>query len=253
MTPTQFQILMLFWNIGLVDTFNVVKICLNYGSQYISIVGISYIGNSTDLGIKTLLEPILSLGTSYQFVNQIGITAFERRQRIATLDFFLSASVGALTTDFVTNIAMRSAVESKTSYMKAILVRGGAPEIMEYVLLPSLKKFTITANPLKTPVLSPAQFKLQETGKIISQNIFVKHTNRRYAQGLAKKVVRLPTTSVEPLAFLASTGWTCFGIGISVASIYSILLIIQDTNKKPYQITCQPNEPIIDVTAIDIY
>ena len=39
--------------------------------------------------------------------------------------------MGALTTDPATNIAMRSAVGSKTSYMKAILAKGGAPEIIE--------------------------------------------------------------------------------------------------------------------------
>ena len=109
MTDTQFQILMLFWNMGLVDTFNVVKICLNCGSQYMSIVGTSAVGNSSDLGIKTLVEPILGLGTSYQFV-QAAATAVERRQRIATLASFLAASAASITTDPATNIAIGSAV-----------------------------------------------------------------------------------------------------------------------------------------------
>ena len=109
MTPTQFQILMLFWHIGLVDTFNVLKICLNGGSQYLSIVGTSAVGNASDFGIKSLLEPILGLGTSYQFV-QSAATIAEKRQRVATLAAFLSSSICALTTDPATNIAMGSAI-----------------------------------------------------------------------------------------------------------------------------------------------
>jgi len=143
---------MLFWNIGLVDTFNVLKICLNCGSQYMSIVGTSAVGNSTDLGIKSLLEPILGLGTSYQFV-QAAATAVERRQRIATLASFLAASAGALTTDPPTNRAMGSAVGSKIGYTKAILARGGGSQIEQYILIPSLKDFAIIADSIKTPVL----------------------------------------------------------------------------------------------------
>ena len=76
---------------GLVDTFSMLKICLNCGSQYMSIVGTAAVGNSSDLGIKTLLEPVLGLGTSYQFV-RAAATAVERRQRIAPLASFLAAS-----------------------------------------------------------------------------------------------------------------------------------------------------------------
>ena len=98
MTYTQFQILMLFWNMSLVDTFSILKICLNCGSQYMSIVGTAAVGNSSDLGIKTLLEPVFGLGTSYQFV-RAAATAVERRQRIATLASFLVASAASITTD----------------------------------------------------------------------------------------------------------------------------------------------------------
>ena len=44
----------------------------------------SAVGNSSDLGITSLLEPIHGLGTSYQFV-QAAASAVERQQRVATL------------------------------------------------------------------------------------------------------------------------------------------------------------------------
>ena len=81
MTSTHFQILMLFWNMGLVDR-----------------VGTAAVENSSDLGIKTVLEPVLGLGTSYQFV-RAAATAAERRQRIATLASFLAASAASIRTN----------------------------------------------------------------------------------------------------------------------------------------------------------
>jgi len=43
MTYQQFQILLLFWNMGLVDTFSILKICLNCGSQYMSYTRTNYV------------------------------------------------------------------------------------------------------------------------------------------------------------------------------------------------------------------
>ena len=50
--------------------------------------------NFSDIGPKVLLEPVLGLGTGYQFV-KAAATAAERRQRIATLASFLAASGGS--------------------------------------------------------------------------------------------------------------------------------------------------------------
>ena len=266
----EFQLLMIFWKLGLVDTFSVLKLCVNCGSQYMGIVLSSAAGNFSDIGPKVLFEPVLGLGTSYQFV-KAAATAAERRKRIATLASFLSASGGALTTDPTTNAAIGAAVASKIGYMKAILARGGGSELAEYFLIPSLKEFAITANqiknpamiPLLSPVLNPAQIEFQVNCKIITQNIFREHTARRYAQGLAQKVVKptlKPINYVRPLAFLASTkvsipsliGWSCLWGGITVATIYGTLLIIRDAKNKHYEIICKPNERIIDVTAVDL-
>ena len=125
MRPREFQLLMIFQQLGLVDTFNVIKLCVNGGSQYLGVILSSAAGNTTQLDVKTVLEPILGFSTSYQFI-MAAANAVERRQRIATLASFLSASAGALTTDPTTNAAMGAAVTSKIAYMKAILAtRGG--------------------------------------------------------------------------------------------------------------------------------
>jgi len=126
MQLNEFQLLMLFWQLGLVDTFNVIKkLCVNGGAQYMGVVLASAAGNTTELGGKTLFEPIIGFGTSYQFI-MAAASVVERRQRIATLASFLGASVGALTSDPTTNAALGGVIASKIAYMKAILeVRGG--------------------------------------------------------------------------------------------------------------------------------
>jgi hypothetical protein len=68
MTYTQFQILMLFWRMGIVDTFSIIKVYVNYGSQYICVVVSSAAGNFSDINPNVLLQPVLGFGTSYQFV-----------------------------------------------------------------------------------------------------------------------------------------------------------------------------------------
>jgi hypothetical protein len=85
----EFQLLMIFWNLGLVDIFSVLKLCVNCGSQYAGIVLSSAAGNYSDLGITSLLEPILRLETSYQFV-QAAATSAERHQRLHFSFFYCS-------------------------------------------------------------------------------------------------------------------------------------------------------------------
>lgn len=267
----EIQLLILFCQLGMIDSFSVLKLCLNCGSQYIGLVLSSAGGNFTQLGATALFEPIYGIGTSYQYV-QAAATLAERNQRIATLASFFAASVGALTTDPVINASMGATIAGKIAYMKVILAqRGGFTSwiIDEYFLIPLLKdfalttfhEFSITIKTPKTPVvlsfLSPAQIEFQEKGKLIAQNIFQEHTARRYGQGLTQKVVKptlQPPTYTKPFIFLASTkinifnliGWSCLGIGISVIVIYGTLIIIRDSKKKHYQIMCQSTEQIID-------
>ena len=184
MTYTQFQILMLFWNLGLIDSFSVLKLCINCGSQYMSIVGTATVGNSSDLGIKTLLEPVIGLGTSYQFV-KAAATAAERPQRIATLAAFLPTSITTTATDPNTNIAVGAAIGSKISYMRAILARGGGSQ---HILNPSLKDFTIVADSIKTITVHPCRAQFTDNCKISINNMFQEHTARRYLQGCKQKI-----------------------------------------------------------------
>jgi hypothetical protein len=242
MGPREFQLLMIFWQLGLVNTFNVLKLCVNGGSQYLGVILSSAAGNTTQLGVKTVLEPILGFGTSYQFI-MAAANAVERRQRIATLASFLAASAGALTTDPTTNAAMGAAVASKIAYMKAILAtRGGSQQLLEYVLTPSLKNYLITVNPvvnpLLSPLLSPAQIKLQETNKLLIQNMFQEHTARRYLNGLAQKIK--PTAYLAPIASTQIKTTALIGFTI-LGSLYLF--------QRAERLRSQNHEVIIDVTA----
>ena len=63
MTYKELQFVILLWKIVVVDTFNMLKICANCGSQYISVVVSATAGNFSDINPKVLLEPVFGLGT----------------------------------------------------------------------------------------------------------------------------------------------------------------------------------------------
>ena len=244
---------MLFWNMGLVDTFSVIKLCINCGSQYASVVLSSAAGNFSDIGPKVLFEPVLGLGTGYQFV-KAAATAAERRQRIATLASFLAASAGAVNTDPTTNAAIGSAVASKIAYMKGILARGGSLQRNQYVLNPSLKDFIITVDSIKTPILEIHPYRTQFTcnSKMIIDNMFQEHTARRYLQVSAQKIktylAPIASTQINTIALIGWIGWTCFGVGIISFTILGSLYLFQCAERKRWQ--NQNNEVIIDVTPL---
>ena len=75
MTYKEFQFLILLWKIGVVDTYNVLKICTNCGSRYIGIVLSSAAENFSDIGPKVLLEPVFGLGTGIQYLVAAAIIA----------------------------------------------------------------------------------------------------------------------------------------------------------------------------------
>ena len=88
---------------GLVDTFSLVKLCINAGSQYGAIVVAAAAGNASDFNPKVVLAPLFGLGTSYKYI-RAAQTSVELRARIATLAAFLYASAAAaLTLDPATN------------------------------------------------------------------------------------------------------------------------------------------------------
>lgn len=191
--------------------------------------------------------------------------AVERRQRIATLASFLSASAGALTTDPTTNAAVGGAIASKIGYMRSVLeARGGSQQFLEYVLTPSLKNYlmknySITVNPVVTPVpvvnplLSFAQIQLQETNKHIIQNMFQEHTARRYLQGSAQKITNYlaPMAAAStPVNTTAAIVGTSAGVGLIVFTILGSLCLFQRAERKRWQNQQNQNdEVLIDVTA----
>ena len=237
--------------------------CVNCGAQWVAISGASAVGNCSQIGPKVLLEPILGIGTSVQFVRATS-SAIERRNRVVTLAAFISTSATSMFhTDPATNFAVGGSIASQISFMKAIIARGEAQETVKYVLIPSLKDFAITSNRLETPamtrLLSPAQMQFNNKCNIITQNIFVEHTARRYVKGLAQKGRNLLTFS-GPLiiqtptkgSIASSIGYSFLGIGISIITIYGLLSMIRNAKKKHYEIVVKANERVIDVTSIDL-
>jgi hypothetical protein len=241
MTYKEFQLLMIFWQFGLVDTFSVLKLCVNSGSQYVAIVLSSAAGNYSDLGITSLVEPILGLGTGYEFV-KAAATAAERHQRIATLASFLAASGEALTTDPTTNAAIGAAVASNMGYMKVILARGGSSQIQQYILTPSLKDFAIVADSIKTPVLESHAYRRQFTSncKISIDTMLQEHTACRYCQGSAKKIKMIAPTYLAPIVStqVSTTVFISF-------TILSVLYLFQRAERKRWQ--NQNEAAVIDV------
>ena len=201
--PTSLKLMLFFWQVGLVDTFSLIQFCINTGSQYGAIVVASAAGNFSDIGPKVLFEPIIGLGTSYQFI-RAAQTAAERRARIITLAAFLSTSgASAVTTDPATNAAVGSAVASKMAYMRAILTRGGGSyNITKSISSSSLKDFAIIVDSVKPPVLEIHPYRTQFTynSKMIIDNMFQEHTARRYLQGSAQKIKTVAPTYLAPVA-----------------------------------------------------
>lgn len=256
MTYKQFQFLMLLYKMGVVDTFNVLKICANCGSQYMGIVLSSAAGNFSDIGPKVLLEPVFGLGTGIQYV-AAAVTIAEKRQRIATLAAFLAASTTAVTTDPTTNAAIGGAVASKIAYMRAILTRGGGSYnitkgISSYSS--SLKDFAIIVDSIKTSVLEihPYRTEFTHNSKIIIDNMFQEHTARLYLQGSTQTLKPLNTRYIAPIASTqiiipALIGWTCFGIGLIGFTVLGSLYLFQRAELKRWQ--NQNDKVLIDVIA----
>lgn len=113
MTTASVKLMVFFWQIGLIDTFNLIQFCVNTGSQYGAVVAASAGGNFSDISLKVLFKTIIGLVTSYQFI-RAAKTVVERRVRIATLASFLATSgTAAATTDSATNVVIGGAVGSK--------------------------------------------------------------------------------------------------------------------------------------------
>lgn len=114
--------MVLLWQFGLVDSLSMVQVFLNVSSQYGAIVVGAATRRYSNIGPRVLLEPVIGLGTSYQFIRAVKTVA-ERKARIATLGAFLATSAGsALRLDPATNATVGGAVGTKINYMRALVV-----------------------------------------------------------------------------------------------------------------------------------
>ena len=206
--------------------------------EQLLIVVASAAGNFSDIGPKVLFEPIIGLGTSYQFI-RAAQTAAERKARIATLAAFLSTSgASAVTTDPATNAAVGSAVASKIAYMRAILTRGGGGSynIAKSISSSSLEEFAVVVNSVKTPVLDihPYWTEVTYNSKMIIDDMFQEHTARRCLQGSAQKIKTVAPSYLAPMASASTKvnttaliGWTCLGVGLISFTILGSLYLFQ--------------------------
>ena len=242
----------------LFDTFSLIKFCINTGSQYGAIVVASAVGNFSDIGPKVLFEPIIGLGTSYQFI-RAAQTAAERKVRIATLAAFLSTSgASAVALDPATNASVAGAVAAKIAYMRAILARGGGSHnIAKSISSSSLKEFAIVVDSVKTPVLdiNPYRTEFTYNSKMIIDNMFQEHTACRYLKGSAQKIKTVAPTYLAPMVSASTKvnttaliGWTCFSVGLISFTILGSLYLFQRAERKRWQ--NQNDEVLIDVIAI---
>jgi hypothetical protein len=83
------QLVLFFYQMGLINTFTLIQFYINSVTQYAAIVVASASGNSSSIGLKVLFEPITGFTTSYQFI-KAAETLAERKIRIATVAALIS-------------------------------------------------------------------------------------------------------------------------------------------------------------------
>jgi hypothetical protein len=241
-TSTSLQLVLFFYQMGLIDTFTLIQFCVNSGTQYAAVVLGAASGNFSDIGLKVLFEPITGFGTGYQFI-KAAKTLAERKTRIATLAAFLSTSTLSVTQlDPATNAAVGAAISTKIAYMRAILARGGGNQTGEYLLTPSLKGFAIVANSIKSPSLESHAYrkKFFSNCKISIDTILHDHTARRYFQASGPKMKIIAPTYLTPIVSTqvnttAFIGFTTLGFGLIVFTSLGLLYLFERTERKRWK------------------
>lgn len=221
MTFREFQFLFLLWKMGVVDSFSILKICVNTGSQYAGIVLSSAAGNFSEINSKILLEPIVGLGVGAQYVTAAATSA-ERHRRIATLASFLATSATTVTADPCTNVALGGVIASKIAYMRAILARGG-------------HSYSYIEPVSKTPGLT-SQSTFNSNNKVVIEKMFQQNNNLRYLQHSVREIKTLASEYFVPVlstSALTSTStiiaWTCFGGCLFGITVLGSLCLFQRT------------------------
>jgi hypothetical protein len=242
--------MLLLWQLGLVDTLTMIQIFTNTALQYGTMVGIAASSNHSACTPKLLLDPILGLLTSYQYI-KAAPTSAEVAKRAATVAVLLSSSVAtAFTSDGATNLAQGSVAGAQLSFMREVILklRGGSDQLL-------LKDFAIMADAIKTPVvplsLSLAQIKFHDNCKLIIQNMWKEQLSRRYVQraGEKFKMIEFSPSYMAPIVLtqlntIPLIVWTCFGFVLIGFTILGALYLFQCAERKRHK----NNEIVIDVT-----
>ena len=114
------KIMILLWQIGIIDSLTLLQFCINCGAQYTGLTLGEAAGYMGDIGPGVLLAPVKGLGTGYQYV-QAAQGAMEKRARIATLASFMAMSGRATLTDPATNAAAGGTIASFIGHMKSVI------------------------------------------------------------------------------------------------------------------------------------
>ena len=85
------QVMVLLWQLKLIDSLTFIQFCINCGTQYGTIVAAEATVCIDDIGPGVILAPLSGLGTSYKYV-RAAQGAMERRSRIAMIASLLSTS-----------------------------------------------------------------------------------------------------------------------------------------------------------------
>lgn len=231
------RIILLLWQLEVVDTFTMLQFFVNAGSQYFSIVGASAAGNFSEINPRILLEPVVGLRTAVKFI-QTG-HASERYIRIATVASLLSSSATTISRDPASNMALGAVISAEINHMRRIIAqRRGATGIQdgiqEYFLIPSLKNHVV--NQVTNPILlnpvenqeipkllmpTPVQRKFHENCDRIRQNMFWNHKNRCPMQMSIQKIKlnEFSKTSLCSVSTITSSKLTSLNSTILIGSI----------------------------------
>ena len=197
---------MLFlWQIGVVDTFTAATFLHNVSAQYGAMVAAAIADGDFRKIPKALFEPILGLGVGYRFIKAAQNEA-ERRARVATLAAFLSGSMAAATASTPTaNAGLGAGIASHINHMRETLkARGGCSLDSEIVLGSKAKNFEIILDSANIPIVKINRYRYQaefrSNSKIIINNLFNEHTQRRSFQVTKNTFKTLSPTCIAPIA-----------------------------------------------------
>lgn len=126
----------LLWQLKLVDTFTMVQIFVNAGIQYGVVALGAASGNFSDIGPKTLFEPIRGFGVAARFI-MAAETAAEKRARAATVAVAISSSITCLGMDPPVNMASGALTSAQISHWESLLpkLRGGSNQQIKNKLI----------------------------------------------------------------------------------------------------------------------